>query len=1071
MPERSVVTRYDAKIDGYLASMAKMKAATEGFAKTGATSMTKHKADWDKVSKAAVIGGAVIGVAVLGAAKAYMDFEAAMSGVAAVAEATAKQQRELSKAAIQSGQDTVFSATEAAKAEAELAKAGVSVTDILGGGLKGSLDLAAAGQIGLAESATIAAQAMNIFDKSGKDVGHIADVLTAGANKSAAGVDDLGLALAQGGLVAKQTGLTLEDTVGTLSAFADNALKGSDAGTSLKTMLQRLNPQSDEAADLMDKLNLRAYDAQGNFVGVAQYAGKLQAALKDMSAEQRNATLSTLFGSDAVRGANVLYENGEAGIRQYIAAVDDQGAAARMAAKQTDNLKGDLEQLKGTLESAFINAGSGGNSGLRSIVQQVTNLVDLFNKLSPSAQATTVQIAALTAATLLVGGAGIKATTSILAMKASMDAAGISSARLAVGMKAIGAASIVVGVAAVANELAQLAPNADVAQVGVDKLAASLSGLANGREWDTKGLQDLFGGEATGPFADDIDSASKALDQFALSAQVAIGTNWGDRVEQFLSPTDAFTDQVGQMDAALAKLVQNGDADAAAQAFARLISSVDKANAAGAGIPVDEVKAKFTEYQAALDETAVSSDGVAGAAEDLSDATYESAKAARDAADGTKTWADELDAINSPILNARDAARQFEESVDDARAALKENGKTLDIHTAKGRANQEALDNVARSAIDQAKALQENGASQTTLNAKMDTSRDKLIAVAEKFGMSKREAKAYADQVLKTPKAVTTTITAKTEAAKAKVTAFQQQVNRLRGNDVTIGVRYVVNGRLPNGGINLQGGITKNAEGGEIRGPGTATSDSIPALLSNGEHVLTAKEVEKAGGHDAIYRMRRGINTGALKFADGGPAGPARFAAGGAVGFAEGGGVDLSRILQIAADLAAAGDRRKYGARVITAASQSNRSTKAFLDNVDKLTRMGFKTLALSLLDQGGPEAEAIAAQAVVSASKAKSLQAQLSTQSALSDREAAMRAALTGQSLAGITPELGWYSQVRDLGPMARGAHATGTAAVTNINVNITGPIDSMSAGREVEKVLQQYTSVTGRPLQVVTQ
>ena len=308
MTARSVETIFTAKVDGYLANVARMRTATTDMARTGAASMEANAGAWNKAAGAAAIGGAAIGGVLAMSAKAYMEFEASMSGVGAVANATAKEQKALGEAAIKAGQDTVFSAMQAADAEAELLRAGVSGADVLGGALSGSLNLAAAGQIGLAQSAEIAAQAMNIFNLEGADVGHIADVLTAGANKSAAGVDDLGMALAQGGLVAKQTGLTLEETVGTLSAFADNSLKGSDAGTSLKTMLQRLNPTSAEAANLMDELGLRAYDSQGNFVGLAEYAGMLQDAMSDMTPEMRNAAMATLFGSDAVRGANVLYE-------------------------------------------------------------------------------------------------------------------------------------------------------------------------------------------------------------------------------------------------------------------------------------------------------------------------------------------------------------------------------------------------------------------------------------------------------------------------------------------------------------------------------------------------------------------------------------------------------------------------------------------------------------------------------------------------------------------------------------------------------------------------------------------
>ena len=103
----------------------------------------------------------------------------------------------------------------------------------------------------------------------------------------------LGQALGQAGTVAAQTGLSLEETVAALSMFADEGIRGSDAGTSLKTMLQRLTPQSKESAGLMEELGLSAYDSQGNFIGLSEYAGQLRDKLSGMSDEQRNATMQT----------------------------------------------------------------------------------------------------------------------------------------------------------------------------------------------------------------------------------------------------------------------------------------------------------------------------------------------------------------------------------------------------------------------------------------------------------------------------------------------------------------------------------------------------------------------------------------------------------------------------------------------------------------------------------------------------------------------------------------------------------------------------------------------------------
>jgi TP901 family phage tail tape measure protein len=1173
-----VVTRFEARVDGYLAGVAKMQSATAGFAKSAETHVGKHKGDFDKIGKAAMVGGAAIAVGIGYAAKSYMEFEASMSKVAAVADATARQQEALSKAAIKAGQDTVFSATEAAAAEAELAKAGVSVDNILGGALTGSLNLAAAGQIDLADSAEIAAQAMNIFKLEGSDVGHIADVLTAGANKSAAGVDDLGMALKQGGLVAAQTGLSLEDTVGALSAFADNALKGSDAGTSLKTMLQRLNPQSTEAAALMDELGLRAYDSQGNFVGLAEYAGQLQQALGGMSAEQRNAALSTIFGSDAIRAASILMEQGEAGVRKYVAAVDDQGAAARMAARQTDNLKGDIERLKGTLESAFINAGSGGNAGLRSLVQGITGAVDAFNKLSPEAQSAAVQVAAVSAAALLVGGAGIKATTSILAMKAAMEGAGAAGARLATVLKTVGAGVVVAAVAGVANELVSMQAKAEIADVSVKDLAASLGQLGKSGNL-SGGIADLFRRDG-GLFSsqEKIVTTADAVSRFASVANDALGDSLYSkfvRLQDMGEGAAQLEKYVSSLDGALADMVRAGNADQAKAALDRMLSGIKDQGV------VDEVRGKFEQYQAALDETAVAGASATDGAKDVASATDGAASSAKAAADATKAWADELAGIANPLLDARSAARDFEQAIDDASAALKDNGKTLDITSEKGRNNQAALDGVAKAAVAQITAMQANGASQGELQAKLSSSRASLQATAEKFRMSKATAEAFADQVLKVPTQHTTNLTANTGGAVQSVSVLtrtvngvptyktitigastaqamsaigtlQYRINGLNGKTVTITTRYVTEGRRA-GSMAMTGGLTR-AEGGPVYGPGSGTSDSVPALLSNGEHVWTADEVARVGGHGAMYRARAAAKAGALKFAEGGAV--PRFAGGGEVDYAammailrdvtswddyaaasrnlkdrmdavktyqqglkgyadrerkirdavlklqakyrtadaknraaiakqvaayraEMAAIDRQQASYTKAEAWAKGqvaparsaaaaayaeykvDARPMIDRALTAAGRSNTVTKAFLDNIDRLVKMGFKPLAMELLNQGGPEAEDIAAQAVKSAAKAKQLQTQFATSASLSARAAALKAALNGDlpELAAVATALAKYEQVRDLSGVVRSGMGMG-----GITVNVqTGVGDPVAIGAAVERVLLTYRNVTG--------
>ncbi len=118
----------------------------------------------------------------------------------------------LREAALEAGASTVFTATEAANAIEELGKAGLTTTQILDGGLSGALDLAAAGQLSVAEAAGIAAIAVKQFNLEGGDVPHVADLLAAGAGKAVGSVEDLSAALGQAGLVANGAGQSIEDT-------------------------------------------------------------------------------------------------------------------------------------------------------------------------------------------------------------------------------------------------------------------------------------------------------------------------------------------------------------------------------------------------------------------------------------------------------------------------------------------------------------------------------------------------------------------------------------------------------------------------------------------------------------------------------------------------------------------------------------------------------------------------------------------------------------------------------------------------------------------------------------------
>jgi len=400
MADRSVVVTLGAIVTPFTAGMAKAQAAATGLARSvqaqtaaASTGLTKMgttagliPARFAGIGAAAGVAGAAVGIGIGLAVKKFADFDHAMSAVEASTGAAGAELEQLGQAALDSAEDTKFGATEAAQGIEALGKAGVSTGDIIGGGLAGALDLAAAGEIEVAAAAEVAAGAMTQFGLSGAKVPHIADLLAAAAGKAQGTVGDMAMAFKQSGLVASQMGLSIEETTGTLAAFASNALIGSDAGTSFRTMLLHLANPSGEAARLMDELGIAAYDSQGAFVGMESLAGQLQTALGGLSAAERDAALATIFGMDAVRGANVLYQQGAAGIADWTAKVDDAGFAAEQAATRTDNLKGDIEKLGGALESLAIGQAGGANSALRELVQTLTDVIGMLQEADKASQ-------------------------------------------------------------------------------------------------------------------------------------------------------------------------------------------------------------------------------------------------------------------------------------------------------------------------------------------------------------------------------------------------------------------------------------------------------------------------------------------------------------------------------------------------------------------------------------------------------------------------------------------------------------------------------------------------------------
>lgn len=326
------------------------------------------------------------------ALKAGMDFEQGMSSIKAVTGASAKDMAAFKELALKMGAETKYSALDARSGIEELAKAGVSTADILNGGLKGALSLAAAGDLELADAAEIASTVLNAFRKDALSVSQAADILAGAANASATDVTELKLGLSMVSAVASGVGLSFKDTAIALAVFAQNGLKGSDAGTSLKTMLLNLQPTTDKAYQtfkefgfLIENGQSAFYNANGSLKSMSEISQLLNDKLKGLTDAQRQSVLQTMFGTDAIRAANILYKEGANGVNGMWNAMS-KVTAADVAKEKMNNLKGSLENLKGSLETAMIKLYDINSGPLKTLIDNLTDLTNAFSRLSGTTQ-------------------------------------------------------------------------------------------------------------------------------------------------------------------------------------------------------------------------------------------------------------------------------------------------------------------------------------------------------------------------------------------------------------------------------------------------------------------------------------------------------------------------------------------------------------------------------------------------------------------------------------------------------------------------------------------------------------
>lgn len=306
---------------------------------------------------AAKVGAAAVtavgsGIAALGtyAAKVGGDFEAQMSKVSAISGATGDDLQALEDKAKQLGIDTKFSATEAGQAFEYMAMAGWKTEQMLDG-VAGIMDLAAASGEDLAMVSDIVTDAMTAFGLSAENSTHFADVLAKASSNANTNVGLMGETFKYVAPVAGAMGFSVEDTATAIGLMANAGIKGSQAGTALRSMFSRLAKPTDEVATAMKTLNLSITNSDGSMRELDDIMADLRKGFDGLTEAEKTQIAAQLAGQEAMSGLLAIVNTSDAEFNKLADAVNNaDGAAKQMADTMANNLQGQLTLLKSSAE-------------------------------------------------------------------------------------------------------------------------------------------------------------------------------------------------------------------------------------------------------------------------------------------------------------------------------------------------------------------------------------------------------------------------------------------------------------------------------------------------------------------------------------------------------------------------------------------------------------------------------------------------------------------------------------------------------------------------------------------------
>lgn len=888
--------------------------------------LREHRKEWDLVGTSLLKSGAALTAVSALMAKAAIDWETAWAGVTKTVTGTPAE-----LAAVEQGlRDLAKSMPESHTQIAAVAEAagqlGIHTEDIVAF-TRNMVMLGDTTNLSAEEAATSIAQLMNVMQTAPGDVDRLSSTLVALGNSGASTERDI-IQMAQRIAGAGEiVGLSEANVLSLANALSSSGIEVEAGGSAISNVLIDISKAVDTGSAKLDTFAKVAGTTAEDFS--ARWKADPASALADfteglgrMAANGENVfgTLEELGQSD-VRVTRALLNMANAGdlLRDSLAAGDaawqKNTALVAEAEKRYDTTAAKAKIAWNNIKDNAIDAGQGLLPVISSVSDVVVDLGDAFGALPGPVKGALGVLAGGTGIALLTAGAFLKVVGTASDLRAAMVSLDASGSRGARGLGRLGKAAGAVAIALAALQVAdELIPDAKVKSTG--KYAEAILQIGSNAGSARKEIDALFTKKASGFWGADVKGLADALHLVSRSGASKTLENIESGFGALESAGSLAEESITKYDHALTSLVQSGATDEAARGAKLFADEAKKA-----GLDSDRVAELLPEYSEALQDAANEqklagdsakklgddSSGLAMRLAELSPNAEEAKQkldeleqGTADAAmgfldmsakiDASKTsfdgwlkdleaqhramedWADNLvkaaqRGVSDGVIKefekmGPEGAKRLAELVDASDEEIARLNAVFSEGGADAQRLAEILNAFPRGVITEFKTAGAPGAIQTAIEvaARYGMTPDQVQTILEALDYTKDDIRRVTQRLRTLNNIKARPTISVIDAATGKIRQIQEFIDGMHGTTVKIAVE----GGTP-------GGITRNAEGGAITGPGGPKEDNLLSWVSSGEHVWTAAEVDAVGGQSAMYAMRAAVRAGRKpQFADGG---------------------------------------------------------------------------------------------------------------------------------------------------------------------------------------------------------